>query len=169
MKRSIALILLICILLLCGCNPSAPSFQQPVSFYCLSSEELAPNSSVFAVQTAEGAAFSNDAAAMLNAYFRIQGTEDTRSPFPYGLQTKEVTVSDNEVTLTVSRQLGSLEGIDLTLACACITLTLCEYLNVHSVTIFAENTTLGGKASITMTKDSLFLRDTTPEHSAASD
>jgi len=49
--------------------------------------------------------------------------------------------------------------LDLTIACACLTATVCDMTGVQSVTIQTENRLLDGNKSITMTWENILLLD----------
>ena len=60
------------------------------------------------------------------------------SPFPSGLQLLDWQLSEGVLYLNLSDQYYSLSGVDLTLADACLTLTLCQLEEVDSVYVTVE-------------------------------
>ena len=169
MRKYLALGLVICMMWLCGCAPTTADLNEPIRLYYLSNNNLQTDQSFYAVQSIEGIDFQGDAKQMLAAYFNPENAGNCVFPFPDNLQVITVSPTESGTELTLSSDFATLEGIDLTLACACITMTLCEYLQINSVTISAQGTQLAGKASITIHKDSLLLWDNTPIPETASE
>ena len=68
-------------------------------------------------------------------------------------------MDQNTLYVTVSKELAQLSGLELTLACSCLSMTCMELTGAENIVISAENSLLDGQKSITMNKDTLLLID----------
>lgn len=76
---------------------------------------------------------------LLQALFQGPTTQDLTSPFPDGVRLLSWELLDEGcLHLDLSEQYGSLTGIELTVADACLTLTLCQVADVDSVYVTVE-------------------------------
>jgi len=57
-------------------------------------------------------------------------------------------------------EFATLKGLDLTIACACLSRTVIALTGCHEVIISAESMQLDGKNFITLSRDSYLLLDT---------
>lgn len=170
MKRIAAFLLLLCVTLtMCACAQQE-EFKDPVTFYYLRAPQLngelahGSTDSVIAPEVREGAEYRKDMNLMLDIY--LHGSLDNAylSPYPVGTTLRQITVEGTEATVVLSHHFASLSGMDLTLACACLSMTVMDLTGAESVTIRTEGTLPDGVESITMTREDLILIDTaTPE------
>ena len=141
-----------------GCGRSE-QYEVPLSFYYLSAQlDYGADSAAIKPQLREGKGFSSPE-TILQLYFAGPLGEDFKTPFPAGLRLVSTAQEADTLYLTVSDELSQLSGLDLTLACCCITLTCLDITDVESVCIQAETATLGGEKTITMNRDCLLLLD----------
>ena len=149
---------LLVLVLLCGCTGL---FQKnPVQFYYLRDEITFTNST--SVIASEAATEFDDAMTLtevLELYLTGPNDDALRSPFPEGVELVSVKQDGDTIFLKFNDHLSSLTGMDLTLACACVTMTCLELTDAVNVSIRAEGTTLDGAAQIKMNADSLILLD----------
>ena len=61
--------------------------------------------------------------------------------------------------IVLSDFFSALTGMDLTLACACLTLTACELTGAKGITVSTETTLLDGNRSVSMTVEEVLLLD----------
>lgn len=170
MRRLTAILLLLLLLPgLCACAQEEELIA-PVSFHYLRSP--LPNGeilhgtadSVIAPEIREGNGYLDDPVYLLELYLLGPLDRDYRSPYPVGTYLEEFSVENGAVSITLSDNFGELTGIDLTLACGCLTMTVMDLVEAESVTIRAEDTLLDGKEFITMDRSNMLLVDnTTPE------
>ena len=163
MKRFLALMLTAAsILSLCACS-KAPSYERPVSFYYPVSEmQYDATGSAISPEVREGKDLTS-LESTLELY--LNGPQDSAytDPFPQGLRIQDIDSIESTLYLTFSDELGKLSGMDLTVACCCITLTCLELTNASNIFIQAESVLLGGEKSITMNRDCLLLLDNSGE------
>lgn len=160
MKHFLALMLvLVCLLSLCGCKQKEPAYQLPLSFYYPVAEmAYDPSGSAIAAQVREGKDLAN-LEAMLKLYLNGPTDPAYANPFPQGLRLVELDMIEDTLYLTVSDELATLSGMRLTLACCCITMTCLDLTAATHVSIQAESALLGGNKTILMNRDCLLLLD----------
>lgn len=149
------------ILLLCGCDYPNQSIEKPISFYYISQNtEYQPGQSLIREQIVEGADMGNTLDAILTAYL-IGPDPDTQlqSPFPTGTALISVNRSGEILYVKLSGRFAQLSGIQLSVACACITKTCISLCDAKYVRIQAVGGTLDGAEYIQMDAQSVLLAD----------
>ena len=114
---------------LMGCAPEPNDIEDPVSFYYRRSADSIPCGKAGGVITAEQrAAYGpRDAPAyLINLYLKGPAGTGMNRTFPKGVELVKLTVENGTAAVTVSDFFSTLTGMNLTLACACLTLTVCE-------------------------------------------
>lgn len=149
---------------LCACQPENPPPRQPVNFYYRNTEiTYGSDSGVISAQVSEGAGYT-DPIDLLNKYLKGPSDSTHDATFPASTKILDMTVQGDTAYLKMNTSLARLTGIDLTIACACITMTTIELTGVTTVTISANGETLDGSDFITMDRSKLMLLDVyTPE------
>ena len=80
------------------------------------------------------------------------------SPFPDGTRLLDWALEDEGcLRLDLSEQYGSLTGVDLTVADACLTLTLCQVEGVEAVYVTVEGSEIPYRPIQQLTADSILL------------
>ena len=161
MKRVLIGLLIFTLLFpLCACSEEEPEIQSPVNFYYRRKDVVFEGSvSVIAPEVREALGHENDLSYLLGLYLAGPSTKDMQNTFPYGTRLVSVTIKEERATITVTSHMANLKGIDLTIACACITQTVMELTDAKSVEVKASSATLNGLESIIMDKESLLLLD----------
>jgi hypothetical protein len=160
MKR--IFVFLLCVVLIftmLGCNKQSKNTQTGNAFYYpLASIPFGKGSSAIAAEyrSTEG---PNVWMHILNDYFAGPHSEKYKNPFPAGLQAQMTAMEKNTLYVTVSKELAQLSGLELTIACSCLSMTCMELTGAENIVISAENSLLDGQKSITMNKDTLLLID----------
>ncbi len=163
MKKVLALaLLLLLILSIVGCNLQSNQEQQIRFYYCSSDPAYAEENGVISPELRSGI-HQEPLNKIINFYLAGPKSEDLHSPFPEGLRILEADQNGSTMYLTVSNQLCDLTGMDLTLACACLTLTFMDLRQVQQVVITPEDGLLDGQRSITMDKNALLMQIGTTE------
>ena len=160
MKKLLSLLLCAALLLpLLGCHEEAEKPQQPVNFYYRRAEtQFGSAQGVIAPQVSEGAGYA-DTAALLNAYLKGPSDPAFDNTFPASTKVLSLSVEDGTAYVRLNDSLSLFTGYRLTVACACITLTVLELTDAEAVCITAANEQLDGAASVTMDRASLLLLD----------
>lgn len=161
MGRMIALILVL-LLLLSACSPSANNHEKPLQFYYPTQEaSYTQGASYIQHETREGANLGDDLIVILNAY--IKGPVDEtayQNPFQSTTQVISLTSEGQILDVTLSRGFANLSGLRLTTACACLTMTCLSLTDAEYVRIRANGTTLDGAQYIEMSRSNLLLSGT---------
>ena len=147
---------------LAGCQKEAPAPVGPAFYYRAADISYSMESTVVRAEYRENAAYDT-LQQMLVKYFAGPESTDLRTPFPVGMKLIEVSLADNTVYITVSDALSSLSGLELTLACSCISLTCLDFTGAELVVISAQDSLLDGQKYVTMDKNTLLLLDTVLE------
>ena len=110
---------------------------------------------------------------LLRALFQGPTAQNLTSPFPDGVRLLSWELLDEGcLHLDLSEQYGSLTGIELTVADACLTLTLCQVGGVESVYVTVEGSEIPYRPIQQLKEENLLLsmdqRGPEPETSAAS-
>ena len=82
-------------------------------------------------------------------------------PFPEGVRLLSWEVEEGRLHLDLSEQYGGLSGVDLTVADACLTLTLCQVEGVESVYVTVEGREIPYRRVQQLGPDGLLLTDGT--------
>jgi len=152
-------VIVLCFLLLCGC--SAPVKERTTKFYyCNASIDYEAGSRTIDSET-RSIHWEEAPLETLQRYLAGPESESLYSPFPAGLRVVSLRQDGDTLFVTFSQELSGLNGLALTQACCCITLTCIELTNTQTVTMDVENGLIGGQKSITMDQNSLLLTDYT--------
>lgn len=163
MKRIIAL--LTCLALLSGlAGCSGRKYQSPGTFYYRSAEiSYGSADAVIAPETRELAGMEDDLKRLLDSYFAGPETSSLESPFPRDTRVIQWELVESALDLQLSEEFAALSGIDLTIACACITRTFIQFSSIRQVRIHCGGTKLGGEDAVTMSEQDLMLFDNSLE------
>lgn len=165
MKRCIILFLILLNLFsFAGCKQKKTDFVEPVVFYYCS--DITDNNisdasfhNVFVPETHEGAGFSNDAVGLLSLYLNGPLAQDLVSPFPSGMTVIAVQTNNEKTTIILSDEFAELTGLDLTIACTCLAMTVFQWNECDFVEISAESVLLDKQSSITIEREKLVFSD----------
>ena len=164
MKRFIAFILIFSLSLCCtACTRKNVSLQKPAAFYyCNAEVPYDGKTGGITAEMRESANFADDMIALLNEYLKGPLAEGFLSPFPDNVRIASFNTSATTVTVVLSREFSQLSGLDLIIACACITMTCLELSDAQTIRIRAQDATLDGAEFIEMSESSLLLIDFVP-------
>lgn len=162
MKRLLCVTLIVIVVFhLYSCGNT--DIRTPVNFY-YNTDPVDYNNpqGVISPEIRDRDGFSNDLTGLLNLYMQGPVTEGYLSPFPQGVNVDSISISDNVTDVYFSKELSTLTGYRLTIACVCISMTVLDLTNSQSVRIHATDALLDGSAYIEMThQDLIFLDDYT--------
>ena len=162
MKRMIALVLSVLLLFGCvGCGQGASrDLKDPVTFYYLADPELDSSfDSSFVTEIHEGSSYSQDRISLLNFYFRGPYAEGAVSPFPKQLRVITIDQPGKAVQILLNDEITTLTGLDLTLACACLSQTVFDLYDCRAVEIRSESGQIDGKEFIRIEAENMIFRD----------
>ncbi|MBQ2785902.1 MAG: GerMN domain-containing protein [Oscillospiraceae bacterium] len=145
---------------LISCDSSKESIQEPVDFYyCQLEMDYGIESQAISKEVRDAKDRRQDYSYLLSLYLNGPESYALYNPFPRSTSLKGFALQDSTAFVHLNSSFASLTGLDLTLACACITLTVCEMTGAQQVTIRADDALLDGNPQITMTSDSFLMMD----------
>lgn len=102
-----------------------------------------------------------DAQTLLELLLAGPADESLLSPFPAGVALRELSLEGNVATVDLSEGYGGLSGVELTLADACVTLTLCQLEGIDAVYFEVEGAPRPFRDQV-FTPDDFLLDNTLP-------
>lgn len=160
MKR-LFILLLSAMMLLTGCT-SNKNISRTVQFYYIHNEvEFGSKSGVISSNSVQIKYRSEDNLQILNQYFNGPTNYECISPFPAGITLIDFETTQDTARLTLSPHMSMLSGIDLTVACACLTRTVIELTGVHTVQLSIQGNLIDGQESISFNMSSFAYWDDT--------
>ena len=133
-------LILACLLLFTGCTAGSRSAESgtPVSLYYeyRYAEQVQDLESVIGQEQRTVSVLS--LWDFLDLYFKGPASEDMISPFPSGTNIQAIQYTNSVPTLTLSGEFFSLMGVDLSVACCCLSKTVCEFTGRSSIILIDE-------------------------------
>ena len=157
MRRVILFLLLLSLALSCmGCHPDTGS---QLTFYYLRTDSTIAYGQEDALITAHFPELDADVEldTMLQLYLDGHMAENMRSPFPRGTYLLSVAAEGDTMTLVLSREFSTLDGIQLTLAGACLAATCRDLAGYEKVQVRS------GEKIYDFDMNSFILLDSSPE------
>ncbi len=161
MKKCLCLLLLFC-LLFCmpGCTRQEAPIENPVTFhYRQNTIAYHTANGVLGSEQREAGAKDPDYVRLLDLYLMGPVSQTLHRTFPQGSKAVSFEILNNTAVIVVNDAFAKLTGMDLTLACASLTLTVCDMTGVETVLLSAENTMLGNSYTVTMSRSTILLMD----------
>ena len=158
MRRIVCILLAAVLLCAAGCSGQRSSIERPVSYYyCTTAESYEALRKSVSFEVRDGSAYGDDLQGLLNDYLRGPESDGLVNPFPDNCTVRSIQESDLDVRILLSSGFSRLSGIDLTLACVCMSLTVFELSDCQSVSIGVQDALLDGKNEITLHRDDILL------------
>ncbi len=164
MKRFLMVILALSVIFsFSGClQPSKPS-EDPVSFfYCTREITFHQPDGVIRSEQRDSSCYDGSIGGMLNIYLQGPESEDLYAPFPPGLRLQSLSRKGSRIVLDLGPALTKLSGVELSLACSCIAMTVMQLREIESVQFISQGETFSGKFSIIIERNNLILTDSNP-------
>lgn len=160
MKKLTSVLVVLC-LLVCWTGCEAQPSQDAVSFYYLRTQsDFSADQGIIASEARQNTGLNmENPTAVLSTYLDGPTSDELTSPFPREVTVLEVKRIGSSLHINFSRELAQLSGIDLTLACACVSRTCMELWDVDTVRIRANGTLLNGSTYVVMSREDLKLTD----------
>lgn len=159
MKKALCLCAIVCLLLSTfGCAFNDASENSAVFYYLQNSPTYGNQESLIAPETRELPKEGMDVSSIMALY--LNGPKDTvEYDFIYGIVFIGMQLQDGCAELVLGGTYNTMGGLNKTLACACITLTVCELTGAKQVKIRSERDAPDSEKAITMTPESILLFD----------
>ncbi len=159
MKRMLCVVLLAA-LCLCGCGGQGVPLQEPVRFcYLRRDTDFGKTGSLAAWEERESAQHEEDYFYLVEQYLQGPENEKLVRAFPPNVKLKKLQVIGATAKIVLNDFVSLLKGLELTLACACLTATVTEITGAQTVIISAETALLDGNPSVSMTRDQILWLD----------
>ena len=141
MRRIVCLLLAALLVGLCACTaqPDPTEPLQPFDFYYRAEEaDFSSPYGPIGVEPRDLDAAALRIDALISLYLQGPQTEGLLSPFPPNVTLVSVSHSATLLTLTLSSEYALLQGVDASIADACLTKTLLGLANIRRVRILTE-------------------------------
>ena len=167
MKRMISLLLSLALLLcLPACAHHVDAPKEPVQFYYprhTDQLQYGDPQGVITHELREAAGYTDRYSYLLNLYLRGPVTQGLRDPFPNGISVISLETAGNSAELVLSDSFAQLSGMDLTVACACLTLTLHSLTGIERLTVTTQGQQLEPEGKIVMRLSDILFMDNSTE------
>ena len=157
MKRFLALLFLCILLFVSGCN-NGTALDLPVKYYY-------PNATI-AYGTEDGfisyefrEAKNKSTLESINDYLKGPTNSGHENPFPENTTAKQFELQNDIVYLILSDSYATLTGLDISIANACLSMTVLELTGASAVSIQCDTMQLDGQDSIIMDRNATMLYD----------
>lgn len=161
MKRICAIAFLISILLaLAGCGSNKTS--NSVTFYYPRNPKDSARSFSETFYGTEKRNCNNaqDLQHLLTTYLQGPLGDDLISPFPEDTLLTDLEILETQITVCLTGEFSRLSGINLTTACACLSLTVFSLTDAETVRIISPAIDKMPAVEMTMSRTNLILTDT---------
>ena len=167
MKRLICLLLSLSLLLcLAACASKVDAPKEPVQFYYprhTDQLQYGDTDGVITYELREAAGYADRYSYLLNLYLRGPVSQELRDPFPSGISVVSLETGAGSAELVLTDAFAQLSGMELTVACACLTLTLHNLTGIESLTVTTQNQQLGTEGKIVMNLSDILFMDNSTE------
>lgn len=162
MKRLFCILLsILTVISLTGCRTEADASESTITVYYKSANtSFGTQDGVIAPYKLDTTGHEEDHAYLINAYVSGKTPDDYAKTFPIGTRLISLNLDGLTAKIVLCDEFATLKGLDLTIACACLTRTVIALTDCHEVIISAETTQLDGQNFITLSRDSYLLLDT---------
>ena len=133
--------------------------SQTTFYYCIKQADYSSENSAIGSESCSEPIHHLDYNKILENYFSGPNSSELLSPFPAGTKLVSFTLDQQTAHIVLSDHFAELSGVDLTVACACLSITVENMTNCATVTISAEKKLLDNQESITIDTKSLLLTD----------
>lgn len=162
MKRKLIILIPFLILsLFSGCSESNEinQLKSMKFYYCNTDIAYGEPDGVLSAESRDYIGSMNSIEDIMTEYLKGPSSDEHYSPFPKGTALTELILGDDTLYIALNKAFSELSGMDLTLACACITRTFLEITDVESVVIDVTGGIYGKNITVTFDKDSLIIFD----------
>lgn len=160
MKKLLCVLLTAVLLLpLTGCIRQKEEIQNPVTFYYRKGNPTYGDADSVIVPEIRDAGTGYDTAGLITRYLQGPESADLSPTFPQGVTLISLRTDDATAHIVLDDSFSALTGMDLTIACACLTMTVCELTGTASARIRTETALLDENRVIIMEPEKLLLMD----------
>lgn len=159
MKRYFCLLLCL-LMILSGCGNDQKKLEKPVRYYyCKADVTFEKDGAVIDYESRDSVGFEDNVFYLISRYLR--GPEDSAfaKTFPDYTRLNTCDITESTVTLSLSNEFALLSGVELSLACAALTMTVYELTGRETVRICTASELLDGKQMLVFRYSDLLLSD----------
>ena len=145
--------------LFAGCSGKNEEIEKPVNFYYINNE-ISYNSpeAVISAEIREGTQLQT-LEDLLPVYLKGPESPELQTLIPNGVSLLSCVVNHDTAEIYLSSQFSELSGINLTIACGAMLLTIHDFAGVQSISVYAENEKLDDKEVFMLSLDDIVLVD----------
>lgn len=160
-KRYCVYLIVILLLSLCSCAVEQQPPEGSVAFYYQrSSIHPAESDAVISKDFHVLSTPSSDYISVLNTYLQGPVSDPLHRVFPTGITLISLDIQNKNASIVLGGTFNALEGMEQTIFCACLTLTVCDLTGAQQVSIYREQDTAdGGPVSVMRPEDIVLLDD----------
>lgn len=159
-KRHSIYLIIILLLSLCSCAAEQQQPEGSVAFYYQkNSIDPAASDGVISKDYQVLSASSSDHTAVLNAYLQGPVSDPLHRVFPMGITLISLDIQNKQADVVLGGTFDTLEGMERTIFCACLTLTVCDLTGVRQVSIYREQDAPEGEPVSVMRPEEIVLLD----------
>ena len=163
MKKYLCLLLAVFMLLpLFGCAKEPNDLEDPVAYYyCRSADSIlfGQEDGVIAKELREAFGRREDIPYLINQYLKGPQSAGLGRTFPKGTELVSIKIENGTAILVLSDSFSTLTALDLTIACACLTRTVCELTGAQRMVVSAASNLLDGNRTVSMSVDDVLILD----------
>lgn len=159
-KRTILGVCVIFMILFSGCSQNSSDYVKPIKFYFPTAPGTYENGDkIISAEQREGVDYGDDLVWLLNTYLSGPISTELMNTAPAGSRVLEIRTANNRILVYMNKAFSSLDGIELSVTCSAIAMTLMDYTGKDHVIFFVEDALLDGNESIVINKENLILQD----------
>ena len=161
MKKRYCVYLIVTILLsLCSCAVKQQPPEGAIAFYYQrSSIDPAESDGVISKDYQVLSAPSSDYISVLKTYLQGPVSDPLHRVFPMGITLIDLDIQNKQADVVLGGTFDALEGMERTIFCACLTLTVCDLTGVRQVSIYREQDAAEGEPVSVMRPEEIVLLD----------
>ena len=161
MKKLLSIFLMLVILVTCtACQQEQEEPINTVTVYYKASEiSYGTADGVITPCELDATGYESDPTAILNLYFSNILTEEYAITFPRVTRVVSLNLDGLTAKVILSDDFATLKGLNLSIACACLTQTVIALTGCQEVIISTVTAQLDGHNFITLSRDSYLLLD----------
>lgn len=159
-KRYSLYIIIILLLSLCSCAVKQQPPEGSVAFYYQrSSIHPAESNAVISKDYQVLSVPSSDYISVLKTYLQGPVSDPLHRVFPTGITLIELDIHGKQADVVLSGTFDALEGMEQTIFCACLTLTVCDLTGAEQLSIYREQDAADGEPVSVMRPEEIILLD----------
>ena len=160
MKRFVCILCILASILACfGCSSAKKAIKKPVAFYYLTNPENYQANAI-TPEARESSNYDDDLLGLMQLYVSGPLSNQHINPFPKGTTVQNIILNNVTVEIVLNDSFAELSNVEMTSACACLTMTVLELTGRHRLIITALDDSGETIFNTSMTKEHILLSDT---------